>query len=98
MAAVVDEELGQVEVAPVVGHAVELDERHLDLRMARRARSQVRSKDRHDVVHDTARDVEQSGIAGVALPGHGGLNQVAGAVQLVAGRNLDPAFCGSATW
>ncbi len=75
---------GQVEPAPLAGQAVQLDERHLDLGVPVDAVAPARA----ELVVDPGREPlghrQQPPVAERPLPGDRRLEQVAGAVQLVA--------------
>jgi hypothetical protein len=80
----VDEQDGLVEVALLAGGPGQLDERHLDLRVPADAGPSGRAERVADVVGGAAGDGEQVAVG--AGPGvrDRGLQQVAGAVELVA--------------
>ena len=82
------------QVAPLAGGAVQLHQRQLDFLVAAVAAllAGAGAKDRADVVGVAAGDVQQSALAGGLVVGHGRLDQVAGAVQLVAVAQVGPAL------
>ncbi len=99
MAAGVDEEARELEVARLAGVAVELDERGLDLGVPGRALVAAGAEDLADVVGEPAGDVEQPRVAGAARVGDRRLDQVAGAVELVVPGEVHEALGpGWSTW
>ena len=84
MTAPLDEGRREVEVAPVTGRPVELDERHLDLGMAVDRLAALRTELPLDGGDRTLGDEEESIVAERAVPGDRRLDQVADAVELVA--------------
>ncbi len=97
MAPAVDEVTGQRQVALLAGAAVQLDEGGLDLGVAAHAvdAALARAEDRVDVVGEAPGDVEEPGAAGGAPERDRRLDQVPGAVQLVAPVQLGPAPVGA---
>jgi hypothetical protein len=87
MPALLDELGGQPEIRPLSGFPVELHQRGLDDRVAVDARHPAQ-EDLHQVVGEPARHRHQLGRAGGALVRDRGLDEVARAVQLVAGGKL----------
>ena len=83
MAAPVDEAGREVEVAPLAGRPVQLDERHLDLGMTVDAHPAARPEGPLDGVGRTLGDEEEPVVAERTVPGDGGLDEVAEAVELV---------------
>jgi hypothetical protein len=90
-APLVEEERGQVEMAPLAGLAVQLDQRHLDLRMAVGGGAPVWPEHGVDAVDEPPGDTEQPVVAGGAPVGDRRLDQVPGAVELVAVGEVGPA-------
>ena len=84
VAAGLDEPLGLVEVGRRTGFPIQLDQGHLDHRVAVDVHSLVVAEGRDQVVGELDRDVQERTVAGAADLGDGGLDQVAGAVVLVA--------------
>ena len=74
----------ELEVPPIAGRAIQLDERHLDLGMPVDAVATRRAELALDRLDGAQRDVEQPVVGEGAVPRDGGLDQVADAVQLVA--------------
>ena len=94
-AAPLDHRRGQRQVARVAGVPGELDERRLDLRMAVEARLAALVPEPLDgQVGEAAGDLEHVLAPGSAGDRDGGLDQVAGAVQLVALLEVPPALLG----
>ena len=87
---------GEIEIALLAGRAAELDQRQLDLLMAAIAPllARLAAEDRGDVIGIAAHDVEQLALAGRLVIGDGGLDQVAGAIELVAVAQIGPALAG----
>ena len=83
LAAHVEEEAGEVEDLGAAGEAVQLHQRHLEHRVAARGLPQSRTEDGAQMRDDPQGDVQQLLLLGAAREGHGGLDQVAVAVQLV---------------
>ena len=85
----VDEPRGQVEVGPVPGHPVQLDQRGLDLRVpvdvVRRPAEPL-----DDQVREAPGDRDELSPTAGPRGGDGGLDEVARAVQLVAPVQLLP--------
>jgi hypothetical protein len=94
VAALLDEELGQLQVALLAGEVVELDQGQLDLLVAGGVELLARSEGRVDVVDELQRGVEQVALAGRLVVGDGGLDQVAGTVQLVPHTTIRPTLLG----
>src|SRR5215470_20266203 len=90
--AVLEEERRQVELAPLAGLAIELDQRHLDLRMARRRDAPSRSEERVQIIGEALRDRQEPIVAGGAPEGDGRLEEMPGAIELVAVREVGPAL------
>ena len=84
MTASIDVQPRELEVACLAGRTVELDQGHLDLRVAVDPRRPVRPEGRVDRIGGPARDRQEPVIAQRPVPGDPGLDQVADAVQLVA--------------
>ena len=82
-AALVDELAGQLEVGGGAGLAVELGQRGLDDRVPVEAAVPA-GELAHQVVGQAHGHGEQPAVSGAAVEGDGGLNQVPGAVHLVA--------------
>ena len=91
VAALIQQEAGQVEIAALAGLAVQLHQRRLDLGVAGRGRPLAGAEGRVDVVGEAAGDVQQAIAAGRAVVRDGRLEQVASAVELVAVPEVDPA-------
>ena len=87
-AAQLDHPRREVQVAPLGRHAVQLDERHLDLGVAIDAFAAVRAELAIDRVGRPNGDIEQPVVAERAVPGNGGLDEVADVVQLVTPREV----------
>ncbi len=87
----VDELAGQVEVRRVPGDPVELDERHLDLGVAVGVLAPQVAEVAHHAVGHPPDHVEQFVATGRPLVRDAGLDEVAHAVQLVAGHQVVPA-------
>ena len=84
VAAPVEEELGLVKVTALAGGAVELDERHLNLRVTADGDLAVRPEGLADVVGVAQGDAHDDVVAEAGTQaGDGCLNEVARAVQLV---------------
>ena len=88
VAVTLDEVAGQLQVAPLAGLPVQLDERGLHLRVpvdaVDRLSAAGRAEDGVDVVGEPAADLQQPVAAGGPVVRDGGLDQMPGAVQLVA--------------
>jgi hypothetical protein len=87
----IEEERRQVEMAPLAGLAVQLDQRHLDLRMAVRRGAPVWPEHGVDAVDEPPGDGQQLVVADSAPVGDRRLDQMAGAVELVAVGEVGPA-------
>ena len=74
----------ELEVPPIAGRPIQLDERHLDLGVPVDAVATRRAELALDRLDGAQRDVEQPVVGEGAVPRDGGLDQVADAVQLVA--------------
>ena len=74
----------ELEMPPIAGRAIQLDERHLDLGMPVDAVATRRAELALDRLDGAQRDVEQPVVGESAVPRDGGLDQVTDAVQLVA--------------
>ena len=94
VAALVHKILRQLQIAPLVGGVVELDERQLDFLMAVIAAQLALggAEDTGDLLHIAAHHVEEGALPGGAEMGDRGLQQVAGAVELVALVEVGPAL------
>ena len=92
LAALVEKEQRQFEVAFLLGGPVELDEGQLDLLVAAGLVALVGAENRVDVVGQFAGDLEQLVLAGGLPVGDRRLDQVAGAVQFVAELVAFPAI------
>ena len=92
----VDEAARGVEVALLARLAVELDQGRLDLGVPVDPVDPARPgpEGGHDQVGDATGDVEEPGVGVGAVQGDGGLDQVAGAVELVTPGQLDKALAG----
>ena len=84
VAATVDVEPGELEVAGLARHPEQLDERHLDLGVAVDAVGAVRPQGRVDGVCRAAGNGQQPVVAERPVPGDRRLDEMADAVQLVA--------------
>jgi len=84
-ATLIDKEPGQVQVAPLAGDAIELDQRQLDFLVpgVTPFLAWPWTEHRGDIVGVAAQHVEQFALAGALVVGHRRLDQVSGAVQLV---------------
>ena len=80
----VDEDGREVEVTPLPGRPVQLDERHLDLGMAVDGVAPIRAELSFGGGDRTLGDEEEPIVAERAMPGDRRLDEVAEAVQLVA--------------
>src|SRR5262249_39052868 len=89
--AIVQQEASQIQVPLLAGLAVQLHQRCLDLRVAGRGRPLAGAKRRVDVVGEAPRDSQQTVAAGSPAMSDGGLEQMPGAVELVAVPEVDPA-------
>ena len=74
--ALLEEERGQVEMPPLAGLAVQLDQRHLDLGVAVGRLAPARPEHRVDVVNEARGDGQQPLVAGVATKRQRRLDQV----------------------
>ena len=74
----------ELQVAPITGRAIQLDERHLDLGVPVDAVTTGRAELPLDRLNGAQRHVEQPVVGEGAVPRDGGLDQVTDAVQLVA--------------
>ncbi len=74
----------ELEMPPIAGRSIQLDERHFDLGMPVDAVATRRAELALDRLDGAQRDVEQSVVGEGAVPRDGGLDQVADAVELVA--------------
>ena len=79
-----DERGGHLEVTPLSGRPVQLDERHLDLGMAVDAVVDARPELALDGSGRTLGDEEETIVAERAVPGDGRLEEMSDAVELVA--------------
>jgi hypothetical protein len=95
--ALVQEEPREIEVAPLARLAIQLDQRGLDLRVAIGRLAPARAEHPVDVVDEPPRNPEQALVAGGAPMRDRRLDQVPGAVELVAVREISPPPAGSAT-
>src|SRR5256885_999337 len=80
--------------SPLARLAVQLDQRHLDLGVAGCGRLLARAEQTVDVVGEAGGHAKQAVAAGRAVMGDGGLEEMAGAVQLVAVAEVGPALSG----
>ena len=87
----VQEECRQIEMTPLAGLAVQLDQRHLDLRVAVGRGAPAWPEHGVDTVDEAPGDGEQPIVAGGAPIGDGCLDQMPGAVELVAVGEVRPA-------
>src|SRR5438309_1953153 len=71
--------------------AIQLDERHLDLRMPGRGHALAGAEDAVDVVDAAPGDAQEPIVAGSAPMRYGRLAQVPGAVELVTVREVRPS-------
>ena len=92
VAAGVDEVLGQIEILLFSGRLRELDQGQLDFLVAGHALTLGRAKHAVDEVGVFDGHVQQRSLAGGAEMGDGGLDQVAGAIQLVHIAQVRQAF------
>ena len=83
-AAPLDERRREVEPAPLPGDPVQLDEGHLDLRVAVDHLAPVRTERPLDGGSRTLGDEEETIVAERTVPGDGRLDEMADAVELVA--------------
>ena len=95
MPAQVDEARGEVQVRPVAGHPVQLDQRGLDLRVPVRPRPRRPGRSGAPAGRRSGGPPRPAARRVVPVrrrraPPHGGLDQVAGAVHLVAEAQLGP--------
>ncbi len=89
---VLEEERGQVEVAPLAGLAIELDQRHLDLRVPGRGHLPARAEERVQIVREALGDRQEPVVPGGSTERDGGLDEMAGAVELVSVGEVGPAL------
>ena len=92
MAALIQEELRQIQIPALAGGPIEFDQRQFHLLMPIHVVAFVRTEDPVDVVGKTLRAVEHLRLAGQLpmRPGH--LEEVAGVVHLVFQAEIIPAF------
>ena len=83
-AAPLHEEARQFEIAFPAGHAVQLHEGHLDLRVPVHELTATRPELLPEALDDAVHDAQEAVVPEAALPGHGGLRKMPGHVQLVA--------------
>ena len=88
VAASFDHPRRELEVAALAGGPEQLDERHLDLRVAVDRQAAARTKLAVDGVGGPDGDREEPVVPERALPGDGGLDQVADAIELVTPRQI----------
>ncbi len=96
LAALVDEELREIEVTAFARDAGQLDEGELDFLVAAVAAALAfaGAEDGVDVVGIAAHDVEELALSGGLEIGDGALDQVAGAIELVVIAEVGPAAAG----
>jgi len=92
LATLVDEELRQPQIPAILRAAIEFNQRQLNFWVAAGALALTRAKDRVDMIGQVARDIEEPGIAQGPLKGDRRLKEMAGAVQLVAVIEIEPAL------
>ena len=95
-AALVHKELAERQIAPLTRRLVELDQRQLDLLMARIAALLPLSGAEHavDIVGIAPHDAEEPVLAGGLIVRHCRLDQVSGAAELVAVAQVAPTVLG----
>jgi len=89
--ALIQEELGQVEIFLLPGQAVQLDQPQLHLLMPRHGVQGVRAEDPADQVGGAPGDIQEGALAGGLVVGDRALKHVAEVVQLVAHEQVRPA-------
>jgi len=89
-AADVEEEPRELEVLVAAGDVGELDQRQLDFLVSGHVVAFLGPEDAGDVVGELDRDVQQRLLAGGAIVSDGRLEEMPGAVQLVAGAAVRP--------
>ncbi len=94
LAAGIDEEAREVEIALLAGDAAEADQRQLDFLVAAIAGLMVRAgaEDGADMVGIAAHGVKQRTLAGGLEIGDGSFHQMAGAIEFVAIAQIGPAL------
>ena len=91
VAAGFEEELGELDILFVAGHAIELGEAHFDDLVAGRRDVLVPAEGIANEVGALEGDIQQRALAGGLVMGDGGLVEVAEVVKLVAARKIAPA-------
>ena len=82
-AALLEQEVGKVEVLLFLRHLVELHQRQFNLLVAGHPVGLARTEEGHHVVSHPPAHVEQFALARSLVVGHSGLNHVAGAIHFV---------------
>ena len=88
IAALVEEKLGEVEVALFAGNLVELDQPHLDLLVTRHVAAFAGAKDPIHEIGTLEGDIEEGALACAAIVGNGGFVEMADVVEFVANAQI----------